>query len=374
MQKRSTVNDLPAVQDGAVLPLKRLKRARLLYNIMKATFIQMTVAMIFSGVSIAFDNHAQEVLKREVSLELKDIPLIQVLKEIEKAANVKFVYSPARIHLDEKVSLEVSRERLGVLLSQLLGPRSIKFKVQEGDNYIILVESERAGSSTAPANVSVDPPIPLSTISGRVTDDKGIPIPGVNIIVKGTTNGTTTDSDGRYSLEVEQEAATLIFSFIGYTTAEVAVNGRSVIDITLVEDVLKLNEIVVVGYSTQEKKDITGSVSVVDTQALRSIPSGSASQALQGLASGVTVISSGAPGGRNDIFIRGVTSFGNTQPLIIVDGVQVQNGLNDININDIESMQVLKDAGAAAIYGVRGSNGVIVVNCERAGAATTGNP
>jgi len=209
------------------------------------------------------------------------------------------------------------------------------------------------------------PAIQNPTVQGTVVSGSGGSLPGVNIIEKGTSNGTTTDSNGKYTLAVSDPGAVLIFSFIGFTSQEVALNGRSVLDITLSEDVLSLDEIVVVGYSTQEKKDITGSVSVVNTEALKSIPTGSASQALQGLASGVTVISSGAPGGRNDIFIRGVTSFGNTQPLIILDGVQVPNGLNDINVNDIESMQVLKDAGAAAIYGVRGSNGVIVVTTKK---------
>jgi TonB-dependent starch-binding outer membrane protein SusC len=158
-----------------------------------------------------------------------------------------------------------------------------------------------------------------STVQGTIISQSGAPLPGVNILEKGTTNGTTTDSDGKYALVVSGNDAVLVFSFIGFVTQEVAINGQSVIDITLGEDVLSLDEIVVVGYSTQEKKDITGSVGVVNTEALKSIPTGSASQALQGLASGVTVISSGAPGGRNDIFIRGVTSFGNTQPLILVD-------------------------------------------------------
>ncbi len=204
------------------------------------------------------------------------------------------------------------------------------------------------------------------TVSGTVTtSSEGPGFPGVNVLVKGTSTGTVTDVNGKYSLNVPDEDNILVFSSIGYITQEVAVNGRAVIDIALEEDVRSLDEIVVVGYSTQEKKDITGSVAVVNTEALKSIPTGSAEQALQGQVSGVTVISSGAPGGRNDIFIRGVTSFGNTQPLIIVDGVQVQDGLNDININDIASMQVLKDAGAAAIYGVRGSNGVIVVTTKK---------
>ena len=131
----------------------------------------------------------------------------------------------------------------------------------------------------------------------------------------------------------------------------------------LVTDKLNLNEVVVTGYGSQQKKDITGSVAVVDIKALNSIPASSAMQALQGQASGVNVVSSGVPGGQSMILVRGVTSFGNTQPLVLVDGIEAD--LNNVSTDDIESMQVLKDAGAAAIYGVRGSNGVIVVTTKK---------
>lgn len=153
------------------------------------------------------------------------------------------------------------------------------------------------------------------------------------------------------------------FSFIGYVSQRIPVGSQSVIDVSLVSDVRALEEVVVVGYGTQKKRDITGAIAVVETQALKSIPTGNATIALQGLASGVTILSSGVPGGRTDIFIRGVTSLGNSSPLVIVDGVE--GSLTNLNINDIESLQVLKDAGAASIYGVRGSNGVILVNTRK---------
>src|SRR5690606_19515325 len=185
------------------------------------------------------------------------------------------------------------------------------------------------------------------------------------ILVKGTFSGTVSDVDGNYSIEIPDEAEILVFSSIGYITQEVNLNGRTVIDVVLEADVQSLDEVVVTGYSTQRKKDITGSVAVVDTESLSSFPTGSVSKALQGQISGVTVISSGVPGGRSNIFIRGITSFGDTQPLVLVDGVQ--GSLDGLNMNDIESMQVRKDAGAAAIYGVRGSNGVIVITTKKGG-------
>lgn len=202
-------------------------------------------------------------------------------------------------------------------------------------------------------------------VTGKVTSADGQGIPGVSILVKGTFSGTVSDVDGNYSIEVPDEAEILVFSSIGYITQEVNLNGRTVIDVVLEADVQSLDEVVVTGYSTQRKKDITGSVAVVDTESMNSFPTGSVSKALQGQVSGVTVISSGVPGGRSNVFIRGITSFGDTQPLVLVDGVQ--SSLDDLNMNDIESMQVLKDAGAAAIYGVRGSNGVIVITTKKGG-------
>jgi len=188
------------------------------------------------------------------------------------------------------------------------------------------------------------------------------PIPGVTILLKNTSIGTVTDINGEYSLQVSGEGS-LVFSFIGYEPVEELISGRSIINVILEDGATSLDEVVVTGYTTQQKKDIIGAVSVVDTDAMKTIPSGSAAQALQGQASGVNVISSGSPGSRSNIFIRGVSSFGDSQPLVIIDGIQAD--LNDISSNDVASIQVLKDAGAAAIYGVRGSNGVIIVTTKK---------
>ena len=282
MQKKSTVNDLPGVVLNCLsFGLKRPGKRGLLLSLMKVTLIQMTVAMIFSGVSIAFDNHAQEVLKRKVSLEVNDISITQALAEIEKAANVKFVYSPAKLDLDEKVSLDVSREQLGSLLAQLLTPRSIGFKVQEGDEYIILVENEVADALVLPSKDPLKEEVVLLDISGTVTDDAGNPIPGVNIIVKGTTKGTTTDSEGKYTLSINEDDVVLVFSFIGYAVQEVPVNGRSVIDVQLQEDVQSLDEVVVVGYGTQKRANVTGAVSTVSGDAIAQRPLTNTAAALQ---------------------------------------------------------------------------------------------
>ena len=202
------------------------------------------------------------------------------------------------------------------------------------------------------------------TITGTVKDETGTALSGVSVVVKDDiTNGTTTNASGNYTLNLPAGKETLSISSIGYQSQDIIVNNRTIIDIGLVTDKLNLNTVVVTGYTSQQKKDITGSVAVVDMKAMNSIPAGSAMQALQGQASGVNVISSGVPGASSMILIRGVSSFGDNQPLVLIDGVQ--SDLNKLSTDDIESMQVLKDAGAAAIYGVRGSNGVIVVTTKK---------
>lgn len=200
-------------------------------------------------------------------------------------------------------------------------------------------------------------------VSGKVTDlDTGDPLPGVNILVQGTTQGTVTDIEGNYNMRVSS-GATLVFSFIGYLAEEVAVEGRNTIDVILSPDIQSLQEVVVVGYGTQKKADLTGAVAVVDIEELNEQPTAQITNQLQGRVSGVTVLGSGQPGESPQVRIRGINTFGNNTPLYVVDGVPTQN-INDINPNDIASMQVLKDAASASIYGSRAANGVIIITTK----------
>jgi TonB-linked SusC/RagA family outer membrane protein len=201
------------------------------------------------------------------------------------------------------------------------------------------------------------------SITGTVSSE-GEALPGVNVFLKGTSVGTVTDASGRYSISVPDPNGTLVFSFIGYATQEVAINGRTTIDVVLQEDVQSLEEVVVVGYSTQKRADISGSIAIVDVDRAVTGYSQQIGKQLQGRAAGVTVISSGQPGEAPSVRIRGVNTFGNNEPLYIVDGVPTQN-VNDLSPTDIESMQVLKDAAAASIYGSRASNGVIIITTKK---------
>ncbi|MEY2792868.1 MAG: hypothetical protein RJA76_860, partial [Bacteroidota bacterium] len=204
-------------------------------------------------------------------------------------------------------------------------------------------------------------------VTGAVLDASGQGIPGASVVVKGSTTGTTTDVSGAFSITVRSNSAELQVSSVGFTSKSVAVGNQSSIKITLAEDVSQLNEVVVTGYTSQRKKDITGAVTVVGSKELTSLPAASLTQMLQGRASGVTVGNDNSPGGGTMVRIRGFGSINNNSPLYIIDGVPTQGTLNQINPNDIESMQVLKDASAASIYGARAANGVVIITTKRGG-------
>jgi TonB-linked SusC/RagA family outer membrane protein len=204
------------------------------------------------------------------------------------------------------------------------------------------------------------------TVSGTVADTRGEPLVGVSIVVKGTTTGTITDLNGKFALPgVTVRNPVLQISYIGFTTQEVTAKAGVPVKIVLSESSKSLEEVVVVGYGSQRKKDLTGSVAVVKADDLNSLPVPSISDAMQGRAAGVQVISSGTPGTDATFRIRGTGTINNSDPLIVIDGLPIQSGLNQINMNDVESMQILKDASATAIYGSRGANGVVIITTKK---------
>ena len=211
-------------------------------------------------------------------------------------------------------------------------------------------------------------------VSGIVSDDQGTTMPGVNVLVKGTPTGTVTDAQGSFSISVPPNAS-LLFSFVGFKTSEVPVGERTKIDVVLESDLTSLDEIVVIGYGTQKRSDLTGAVGSVDEDQLKERPSASLNQGLSGKVAGVQVnTNSGRPGGRANVRIRGFSSINSSNnPLYVIDGVQMPQGTKDqfssaidyINPNDVVSMEVLKDASSTAIYGARGANGVILITTKR---------
>lgn len=203
-----------------------------------------------------------------------------------------------------------------------------------------------------------------TSVSGTINDDTGQPLPGVSILEKGTANGTTSDVEGKYTINVSSGSSTLVFSFIGFKSIEVGVNNRSLVDVSLNPDVTALDEVIVTGYSVDKRRELTGSVSTMKTKDLTYAPTGNVEQMLQGRVPGVTVITNGQPGTRSKIRVRGFGSFGGNQPLFIVDGVPTQD-VGFLNPDDIETTTILKDAASASIYGARASSGVIVYTTKK---------
>ena len=203
------------------------------------------------------------------------------------------------------------------------------------------------------------------TIKGRVIDDSGIPLIGVAVYIKGSGTGTITDSNGNYNLEKVPENAVIVFTYVGMSTIEVNVTGKTIIDVTMLEDAIGLEEVVAIGYGSMTKKDLTGSIAIVSTEDTRSLPVPSIGDVMQGKAAGVMVVSTGTPGSDPTFRIRGTGTINNNNPLLVIDGVPTQSALNHMNMDDIESIQVLKDASATAIYGSRGANGVIILTTKK---------
>ena len=207
--------------------------------------------------------------------------------------------------------------------------------------------------------------ITQNTINGTVSDKNGVPLPGANILEKGTTNGTQTDFEGNFSIDVADENASLVISYVGFNTAEIVVNGQSTFAIVLEDDAAGLDEVVVVGYGTTAKKDVTGAISSIKGEDFKNQPVTGLDKALQGRIAGLQVVrNGGAPGSSPKLRIRGTGTVNNSDPLYIVDGVPSSN-IDGINPNNIESVEVLKDASASAIYGTRAANGVLIVTTKK---------
>jgi len=372
---------------------KKILSSEKLLTLMKIGITQTMIALVICGVSLAHDNHAQ-ILNKQVSIDLKNVPLKEVLEKLTSLTEVKFAYGIDHLNLKEKVSVSAEKSSLGDVLDDVLTPLQIRYKVHEREGIIALKKQEsRSDHQTdAPRMPSAEPAqtTNLIPVAGKVTTNLGEPMPGVNIIVKGTTNGTTTDTDGHYTIHAEINE-TLSFSFIGYNTVEVVFTGQASVDVTMTEDITSLNEVTVnAGYYTTTKELQTGSIVKIEAEDIQRQPVSNPIATLQGRAAGVEVIQqNGVPGGNFKVRIRGVNSLSNgNDPLYIVDGVPYtsttlsfpetagsilggsadaygSSPLNSINPSDIESIEILKDADATSIYGSRGANGVILITTKK---------
>lgn len=314
------------------------------------------------GISFATTTNAQNTL---VSLNMKNNSVASILEAVEKQTDYSFIYDAKIVDTNRKTSINVENRNVFEVLSELFTDTDISFTVV---NKKIVLNNRK----------DVSLPQQGKQISGTVKDQSGEPIIGANVVVKGTTNGTITDMDGKYTLQVNPTDV-LVITYIGYNKQETVVGERNTIDILLAEDTQTLDEVVVVGYGTMKKKDLTGSVSQIKADDIKKTAATSFDQAIQGKAAGVQVTqASSAPGGRVMIRVRGGNSLSSSnEPLYVVDGYPIsagssaggsgaaQNPLASINTADIESIEILKDASATAIYGARGANGVVLITTKR---------
>ncbi len=317
--------------------------------------MRFTLFLFFLSLfqAIASTGYGQDAL---ISLDLRNSSVGEVLDNIEEQTDYFFLYNNKLIDVNRKVTVRCKDRKVENVLDQIFVNTDVDFVLK--DRMIVLTNQ-------------------LSqqiTVNGKVTDSGGAPLPGVTIVVKGTTNGTVTNSDGEFALPNVPDDAILQFSFVGMASQEIAVNGQTEINVTMEEEAIGLEEVVAVGYGSMKKSDLTGAISSVSEDDLNTTQAANILEKAQGKLAGVDIVSSnGSPGADLSIRIRGNRSItANNSPLFVVDGIPTSQSINDFNPGDIESIEILKDASAVAIYGSRGANGVILITTKRGkrGAAT----
>lgn len=303
---------------------------------------------------------ANSFSQEKVTLDVKDAVITQILDEIEALTDYKFIYQLSVFDFNKAVSIFVKNEPIVKVLDMIFENQLVYVVI---DKKVLLKAKEKVVEKEEVILEEIE--LQKRTISGNVNDSDGNPLPGASIIEVGTQNGTSTDFDGNFSIELENENAELQFSFIGFKSQTLTVGSSDVMNLTLLTDASSLDEIVVTGYGTQILRNITGSVATIDSQVIENRSLTSAGAALSGTTAGVFVSQNSGEAGQDEISIRirGVSTLNNSAPLIIIDGIE--GDINLLNPNDIESISVLKDAASGAIYGSRASNGVVVVKTKR---------
>ncbi len=319
---------------------------------------------VFACVALTTHSYSQN---KNFSVNMQNAKIKDVFKAIENQSSYRFFYNDQLSDVNRIVSISANDMNINELLGRMFENTDISCTVLE--NNLVVVAPKRAKQDI--------------TVTGTITDaTTGEPVIGANIVVEGTTVGTVSDVNGKFSLDIPKVGATIVVSYLGYMSEHIPVSGKAVLDVKLVPDVKKLDEVIVVGYGTVKKSDLTGSVSAIKSDEFKKLPMTSLDQGIQGRASGVQVTNtSGAPGGQVSIRIRGGNSLSSSnEPLYVIDGFPVaaggmaggynnsslaSNPMATINPNDIESIEILKDASAAAIYGSRGANGVVLITTKR---------
>ncbi|HEY6082672.1 MAG TPA: SusC/RagA family TonB-linked outer membrane protein, partial [Chitinophagaceae bacterium] len=293
---------------------------------------------------------------QKLFLGFHNTSVLTAFNKIESTSDIRFSYNRDDINTGKKITLPPKERTVSELLSEVGAQAGLAFSYADD---LVLVKPDRLRKPAAKKIIHDD-----LTVTGKVTSSLGEPIPGVTIKVSGQNIGTVTDGNGAFSLSVP-DTAVLIVSYIGYQTKEVPVNGQSVLNIILEPSSSGLSEVVVIGYGTQKKRDLTGSIAVIKGDDIAKMPSSNPIASLQGKVAGLTIVNSGQAGASPTVRIRGVNSTNNADPLYVVDGI-LQTNIDYLNPADIETIEVLKDPSSIAIYGLQGGNGVIIITTKRA--------
>ena len=328
---------------------KRLLLPERKLQLKKTRAMKLTCALLFSATMGAFATGNAQTMR--VNIQANNVSTAKILSEIEKQTDYLFVYNEDEVDLDRKTTINAINETTAEVLSTIFAGTNIVYAI-EGENIMLM---ERSADSDMAHYTQQS-----KTVTGTITDKVGNPIIGANVVVKGTTNGTITNMDGYFSLRVNK-GSVLQISYIGFLTQEITIGDDNTLSIVLKEDSETLDEVVVVGYSTQKKVNLTGSVATVNFEKLSSRPITDASQILNGASPGLQIMqSSGEPNAESFSYnIRGTGTLNNSDPLILVDGME--QSISMVNPSDIASVSILKDAASCAIYGNRGANGVILI-------------
>ncbi len=312
-------------------------------------FIFMVLSQIWAGTG-----YSQQM---KITLKMNNVRVIDVLDEIENISDYYFVFNQKLIGVDRKVDLDANNETINDILNNLFSESDVNFTIKD---HLIILSTEKTNSGNDKILQQ------KKFISGTVTDEAGEPLPGVTVLIQGTTIGTVTNMDGNYTITDVPAGTTLLFSFIGMATQEIVVGNQLTINVKMMADVIGLDEVVAIGYGSVKRSDLTGSVSSIKAEDMENIPSATLEQKLQGRAAGLYVVqNNGAPGAGASMRIRGGNSIqASNEPLYVIDGF-IGGSINAINPNDIESVEVLKDASSTAIYGARAANGVIIVTTKK---------
>ena len=314
--------------------------------------IRFLLALLCFSLASGYSAYAQKV-----TINLQNVKLEKVFDAITKQTGLSVAYSRPTVNPDQNVSISATNEELGDVLKRLFAGTNVAFEIGEEKIYLKDGKTSSNGSQQ----------VKKKNVSGVIVDTNGEPVIGASVLVKGTTNGTITDMDGKFTINDVPENSTLDISYIGYKTMTLKATDKNLSRLVLHEDTEVLDEVVVVGYGVQRKRDVSTAVSSVKAEALANNPASDFRQALVGKMPGVQVTTpSGDPEGSVSIRVRGISTVNaGSDPLYIVDGVPMERGFANMNTNDIESIEVLKDASAAAIYGSRGSNGVVLITTKK---------